>query len=192
MSKLGKYVKIKRMKELEINIKGIFDRTVNSLSVYGEMATAAIRLIKGFTRSGKEASGGKYRSIKSLAESTINQRRRMARYNKTSELFSPEKSNLTFTGQLIESVKTLAIKVTQRMVVVGPEGKRKPYKNKDGSNVGSSPKRKGQKNAGPPTNEELGRYVAEQGRLFLFLDDKGKKQLKNIVLKHLRRQLKSR
>jgi len=175
-------LKIKTLNDLKISIKSIFAKTTNTLPVYGDIAETTIRLIKGFTRLGKHSVDGEsYKSLPELADSTKKQRKQKAKYNKTAELFKPDKSNLTFSGQLLESLKLLKVNILARSVDIGPEGTRTPYRNKNGTLVQKT-----------PTNEKLAQYVAKQGRPFLMLDKKGKTQLKNVVLKHLKRQLKSR
>lgn len=67
---------------------------------------------------------------------------------------TPNKLNLTFTGQLLESIKV--IKAEDGQIIIGPTGTRKP------DNGGKKKKKKKTK-----TNEEIAQYNADAGRIFL-------------------------
>jgi hypothetical protein len=91
------------------------------------------------------------------------------------EFFSPARSNLTLTGQLLDAVDsdydseagtvTVFVKATSR--------------------TGAEPDE-------PQTNAELAVKVAEEGRPFLGLDLIGRARIRRIVIAELRRQLKRR
>jgi hypothetical protein len=91
------------------------------------------------------------------------------------QFFSPARSNLTLTGQLLDAVDsdydseagtvTVFVKATSR--------------------TGAEPDE-------PQTNAELAVKVAEEGRPFLGLDLIGRARIRRIVIAELRRQLKRR
>ena len=64
------------------------------------VAKRAAKLIKDRTRRGRGVDG---RKLKRLKESTIKNRRRAK--GKLSPKTSPEKSNLTFTGQMLDAIR---------------------------------------------------------------------------------------
>lgn len=81
---------------------------------------------------------------------------------------SPRKLNLTFTGQLLRSVSV--IKAQEGKIVIGPTGNRD-----DGH-----------------TNEQIARYNADQGRIFLNVSDLEFKQILRLYRREftdLRRKL---
>lgn len=67
-----------------------------------------------------------------LASTTVEARRRLARNNSTDPRFSPGRSNLTLTGQLVRSIKARIIK-TRNIIVIEPSGNRVGYRNQDGT-----------------------------------------------------------
>lgn len=106
----------------------------------GELAIKQIvtRTKKG---SGVNRTGGDARRLKPLSESYIQHRvRNRFRLDPST---SPRRSNLTFTGQLLRSMRVK--EVSKRKVVWGPNKRRR---------------------RGGLTNERLGEIVAEKGRPF--------------------------
>jgi len=71
------------------------------------------------------------RKFSKLTKSTKVNRGKMARYNKTHKKYSRNRSNLTFSGQLIDSIKAF-IKISKSAIELVPTGKRKPYTLKSG------------------------------------------------------------
>lgn len=81
------------------------------------------------------------------------------------KLFKPNKSNLTFTGQMLESLRGRS-NLRNQTVTIFATGTRD-----DGQ-----------------TNKEVAEHVADQGRPFLGLDLKGIKRIENIIRRDVRRQ----
>ena len=131
-----------------------------------EMSDFWVKRVQGFTRSGKSLVTND--RIKALSAPYVARRRSYR--GSTGQAFSPTKSNLTLTGQLLESVKGSANVRLQRVQLACV-----------GSRSGES-----------LTNARLAGYVAEQGRPFLGLDDKGRARMVQIVLRDLRRTLRKR
>jgi len=77
-------------------------------------------------------------------------------------------SNLTFTGQLLRSLKYTILK--NGRINIFASGNRK-----DGQ-----------------SNKKIAEYVAKNGRPFFGMDDKGKLRINNIVKRFLRRSLRVR
>lgn len=134
------------------------------MRAYGELAIEAIvkRTRQGY---GVSQTAGKQRKLKALSDSYIKYRQRnRTRLDSTT---SPRRSNLTFTGQLLRSMRVK--KVTNRQVIWGPNKRRR---------------RRGL------TNERLGEIVAEQGRPFNFLSKTDIDRLVKVIDKYLQRQMK--
>jgi len=109
--------------------------------------------LKKEIKSGKSPATGK--NFIKLKTSTKNSRRARAKYSKTDPKFSPNKSALTFSGQLVDSIKAkVKVGIKSMRITIEPTGKREPYKNKDGSNTKGSA-RKG--------NKKLAKIHAEGG-----------------------------
>lgn len=125
-----------------------------------------VKRIQGFTRSGKSLfNNGE--PLKPLSSRYIAFRQRYT--GPVSQFFRPKKSNLTFTGQLLDSLKGSA-NVKRQTISVFPTGTRSDGK----------------------TNKEVAENVADNGRPFLGLDDKGRERLIQIAIRDLRRTLKRR
>lgn len=138
-----------------------------------QLGEETVRLVKGFTRSGESiAKGPDPVPLKPLSEGYKRYRRKVAAglelVKPDPRFFDPDFSNLTLTGQLMESIN----------FIVGPPGE---------SSIEVKPF--GQRNDGL-TNEEVAKRVSLKDREFIGLHDKGMEQLRQIILRYLRRQLK--
>lgn len=155
-----------------------------------EMGDILIKDVKGNMGTGKSGTRidgtGNTKKFKSLATSTKDARRELARNNRTSDLYSNARSNLSFTGQLRDSIKTLIVNIRKRLVEVGPAATvRKPYKTKKGKNV------KGKK----LTNAELGDFHQNGGgklpaRPFLNVTQKTLNKINKLVLRRIAKILR--
>lgn len=128
------------IKEVFENIRKRFDKVVQkSLEPLGR---EAIRLIVVRTRLGYSVSrqGASRGRLKKLSPNYVKFRERFSRL---SSLTTAKRSNLTLTGQMLDSMEI--IKISNRNVVIGPRGRRS-----DGTK-----------------NEDLARWVQKAGRPFL-------------------------
>lgn len=112
---------------------------------------------------------------KPLASSTIANRRAMAKYNQTSPRFSPDKSNLTFSGQLLDSIKHRIV-ISKSIIIIEPTGTRRAYRKKSGKPAKRSVK----------TNKELAKIHSKGGKK----SKKGGRLPKREVLKISKKKLK--
>lgn len=155
------------MAKVKVNIKAsdlIRDIKVTPKTLL-TLAEFWVSRIQGFTRTGKSLVTGA--RLSPLSAAYI---KRRALYQGTKgEAFSPAKSNLTLTGQLLASLKPTA-NHSRQSVSVTPTGSRD-----DGR-----------------TNQDVASYVAEQGRPFLGLDEKGRARMIRLIIDDLRRTLKKR
>ncbi len=144
-------VTVKGLKKLDKVAQSLRKELGNFLSTSGKVQDKLLGDLKKEIKSGKSPATGK--NFRKLKSSTIESRRRRAEYNTTDPSFSPEKSALTFTGQLVNSIKAkVKVGAKSMRITIEPTGRRKPYKNKDGSNT------KGSARIG---NKKLAQYHAE-------------------------------
>lgn len=119
------------------------------------------RTRRGF---GVKRTGGNRRKLKKLSPGYIKHRQRNR--NLLSRFTSPGKSNLTFTGQMLESVKI--IKANDSEFILGPSGRRSDGKR----------------------NADVGRWVTEQGRPFMNLGRKEITDLQKFVREEMQNRIK--
>lgn len=134
--------------DVKTQLDAIFKRINDSIgeaakaSTLEPLASFAIETIALRTRLGYGVNKqfGEKENLKGLTSKYVLQRKR-SRF--LSDLTAPKKSNLTFTGQLINSLAIISSK--DGKVVIGPTGRRKE---------------------GNVTNAEVASYQADQGRVF--------------------------
>ena len=116
-----------------------------------------------------------------LAEATVEQRKYLEKFNPTDRTYSPGRANVTFTGQLLDSLGFKKIKNGIELMFLG---RRKPYRTGPGSR-----QRK------VPTNAELQEHLEDAG-FFVFTkkgieeDQKFNRQITQIVRRFIRRRLR--
>jgi len=128
----------------------------------GEFASEIIkkrtRLGFGVVKAGADRS-----KLKSLSEKYKVLRQSLTLSDQT----TTNRSNLTSTGQLLDSISVIIS--SEKKVTFGPTGERQ--------------------NSNEPSNSKLAEYVSEQGRPFINLSGAEIKQIKNEVSKKLRAEL---
>ena len=152
------------------------DKALGKL-VSGEIGEFSVERIYRSTKTGKSLATET--SLKTLKEGTI--KRRKAYKGSTGEFFKPAKSNLTFSGQLLNALTFRVIRNGVIEVFV-KDNMRTPYKGEKSSSTSFN----------RDTNADIARKVAEDGRPFIGMDKKGVEVIKQIVLRNLRKQLRSR
>jgi len=136
---------VRSMEEIVSSLKaGINEAT--KPAVVKSLAEISIKIIVKRTRLGYGVDSflGTKKKLNALSERYVERRRK----SKLSPLTSPKKSNLTFTGQMLDSVKILETK--QKGIIIGPSG---------------------QRSNSEQTNAEIMAYNEERGRVFLNLSD---------------------
>ena len=165
-------VRIKGLKRVRDNTIKNIEKALDSRSVQKDVADFAIKDIVGNARLGKDPNN---RNFKSLARSTKEQREYLSRYNSTDSFFSVNKSNLTVSGQLLNSIKAFFKK---REITIEPTGTRRKYRGAKGQAIGQS-----------LTNKEVADFVQED-RPFLLVSKALEEFIKNRVRRELRRILR--
>lgn len=120
-------------------------------------------------------------SFPSLKKVTVEQREYLEKFNTTDRTYQSGRSNLTFTGQLLNSV---AFKTIRDGIELFFKGSRRPYKTGPGSRAKKT-----------PTNEELAEFLSKLGfevftKKGIEGDRKFNTQVNRIVRKFLRRSLR--
>ena len=138
-----------------------------------ELGNAAITIIvkrtkKGFGVRKTGQIGGARKRLKRLAKSTIERRKR---FSGLASDTSPARSNLTFTGQLLDSLKVKKISARKKSFVISPEGKRK------GSSL---------------ANFEVAEFVDENGRPFLGFSNKDLQEVLKLYQSNFARLVRKR
>ncbi len=132
---------------------------------YGELAAGMIKL-RTRLGSGVAYDGADKQKLKSLKPSTVDRRSKLKEAGRLSGETSPRKSNLTQSGQLLDSVQVTNAGVAT--VSVGPKGGRD-----DGL-----------------TNQKVAEYVTDGGRPFNSLSKIETKRLHDEVKRNLREAIK--
>jgi len=143
--------------------------TKESMKILAELAA---ELIRKRTRLGYgvETLGAARKKLKPLDEDYVKIRKRKGVSNQTTS----KKSNLTSTGQLLDSISIT--KLSGKQASVGPTGSREGGAlTKDGDAL---------------TNSELAEFVTEAGRPFNNLSNNELKQLQQMAVKIIEEALK--
>lgn len=182
-----------------LKTKVIYDKLLAKLETFfkdlgkdekmlNEIGTFSLERIRAFVRSGYSLDGDKKKKLKPLSESYKDTRRGAVRWRTingkrvaTAEpderlrevdvrFFDPDFSNLTFTGQLMESLKYLIRAPKRQVEIEVPDTKRKGKYEK-------------------LTNKQVAKHVADNGRPFLGLDKTGVARVNAIVKSFIRKEI---
>jgi hypothetical protein len=124
---------------------------------------------KRYDRHIKKRESGKGSAFNESKDSRRLAKLRGKNIQTDSQFFSPARSNLTLTGQFLNSF-TVATNKLKRLMTIYPSG----YREGKGKRL---------------SNKTLGRYLSEQGRSIFGIDLTGRKVIKQKVLEHIRRNL---
>lgn len=136
----------------------------------GKIANKVINMI----RDERSPAGG---GFKELEDVTVDWRLRMEQYNPTHDEYFAGRSNLTFSGEFIDSIKAKIVK-KDNSVFIAPTGKHPGYFGANGI-----PTRKGQ-----PRNIDIAKGQKEMGRNILEMTKTLKKEIIREVKKEFKKQ----
>lgn len=166
------------LNRLEKNTREAFEKVIRNKELLGDIGETIIKDIKFETRRGNSIPNKS--KLDGLSTKWKEKRRSISEAQATGQAFSVNRSNLTMSGQLLES---LAHKIVGAgKLVIEATGTRIPYF--------YTTIKKGirqRKKSNEPTNEELAQYVAEQGRPFLGIRDAIRDRIKRQVVAFIRR-----
>lgn len=161
--------------KVEESTKKLFEKVISNRKMLNEIAETIIDDVKFQTRKGKSIPNDG--SFKPLTQDWKDMRKRISRKTETHASFSPSKSNLTITGQLLNAF-------VHKIIGAGKinfffEGTHKPYKaeGSEGSILTIGKKIE---------NEKLAKYVAEE-RPFIGVRTQIERTLKNIIVSYIRK-----
>ena len=164
----------------EGDIKDKLKKLFSEPALLSEVAEVAIKDIKFQAKRGKNPiTGG---SFIPLSKKWIEQRGRIDDVTPTDEAYRQNRSNITLTGQLLNSLsKRIVNKARSTAIWIYFAGMHKPYKVKG---------RNGQlRDVGKPiSNDKLSGYVNEL-RPFFYLRESLLPRLKSVVIRYIRRKL---
>lgn len=168
-------VRVKPTARLQKSVRRNLKKVLQSRSLLEGIGALVLKATKGFSRQGKEP--GSLDSFKALdKDTTVPHRKYLAKHNQTSDVFSPGRSNLSLTGQLLESLR-VKISRPKSQIFVQPSGTRRPYKGKNGPIKQSI-----------TSNKKLAEILGKD-RPFLRVSSLVRKQIENHIRRFLRRSL---
>ena len=151
-----------------------FDKSLDSKAMQKEVGEFLVDRIVKQARSRKPMN--KSRTLPNLSDKWKTRRGKLSKVNPTHKTYSKNRSNITFTGELLDSI-TYKFKKKDGFTFF-LKGKHKGYKGLKGKR-GKSVK-----------NSEIAKGLAELGYIFMSkIDDKGIERIKKIYIRHLRRIL---
>lgn len=153
---------------------------IKSPALLSELGDVVIKDIKRIARTGKNPiTGGKFIP---LSKGWIKRRGQLAETNQTDPTYKQNRSNITFTGQLLNS---MGKRINKNILQIMFEGIHRRY-NRSISLL----KRSGKPLKTPKqlTNEQLAQYVGEL-RPFFYVRETLLPQLKSVVIRYIRRKL---
>ena len=158
------------IQRVEKNIKDAFNKVIRNQQMLNELGETIVVDIQGTNRSGKSPKGNKHPT---LAESTIRNRRYLAKYNPTHPTYSEKRSNVTITGELLDSLNS---KTTgPGKLQIEAEGNHSQYKGKTKS-IGKE-----------IANEKLVGYLKDKGFFIMGIREKLIPRLRRTVIAYIRR-----
>lgn len=137
------------IKNVEKSVRTTFRKVISNNKMLGEIGDIIVTDVVEQTRNNEKSIPNKMKDLPLLRESWIKRRDILSNYNQTNEAYDSGRSNLTFTGQLLDSLTWAITRAGQLKVYF--QGIHKPYK---------SVKKK--KPLGKEiTNEQLAKYVSK-------------------------------
>ena len=176
---MGFKVNFRKIDKLEILLKKKFKGAVSDRGMLKEVGEFSVDRIRANARKGKPArQDGSISKFPNLKESTKRIRKSLSKYNDTHATFRFNRSNVTFTGQLLDHVR---FKILKDKIELFIKGSRRLYRERNNKVL------KGQER----TSEEVYKKLVELNTRykFLALDSKGIERTRRIVLRFLRKSL---
>lgn len=136
----------------QLNLEHLIENTVNSQLIQ-KLGELAIEQIRNRTRLGYGVAelGGPQQKLASLAKNTVVNRKAAKQEGKLSGKTSPKKSNLTHTGELLDSIKFICNGRSLEVYIAGER------------------------------NRKVAEFVADQGRPFFTLSKSEVSRLVDVI-----------
>jgi hypothetical protein len=165
----------KSLKNVEANVVTAFKKVIANKQMLDEVGQTIVTDVVEQTRNERSIPLGK--ELRLLKEGWITRKARITSVNQPDPNYEEGKSNLTFTGQLLNSF-TWAIE-SVGVIKLFFKDNHKPY------NILGERK----KQPAPLANEDLAKYIAESGRPFVGVRPTIKRRINRIVKTYLKRAL---
>lgn len=181
--------RIKNLRGVKQAVTQLFNSAIQRESFLMRIRDFSVVRIQAETRKGRDLSNdGK--PIKPVQPGWTSFKRQIERGNfsvkpQKSEFLTSQRSNLSITGQLIDSLRGKPL-VRQGAIEVFPTGRRKETTFKS-SKRGAKPFSLGDQ---IDTNEALAASLKKRGWTFLGMDKKGVQRIRRVVLDEFRRRLR--
>lgn len=163
-------VEIKNLKSVLNSVQAVFEKSLQTEKL-DDIKDFLVNRVQSSTRAGKDLSR-EGAPQPDLSPGYIRMREKILESKSIkvdSKFFRVDRSNLTLTGQMLESLKGL-VKPRNREIEIFVDGTR---------NDGKS-------------NSEVAKDLAKRGRTFLGIDTLGIKRVRKMILDELRRQIRLR
>lgn len=196
--------KVFGVKELEDKVRATFNNTIRSNSNLRYIATLVKDRIYQTVKTGYSMAGGEKHRLAPLSASYKKYRAKYQTIYKTGEFFSPSRSNLTFTGQMLNAldfkiVKTnlsggfeIFVKNSLRQATNAID-KIKTAKSLLSKKTRRNATRALNDRSGASserlTNADVAAQVSENGRPFIGVDERTIQRIRSEVIKDLRRAI---
>lgn len=156
-----------------------------------KMGNFVVDRIRSFSRTGKSIARKNPEDFKKLSESYIHMRFGLVHFRTIRgkvrpimgpdprldyvdrDFFEPDFSNLTFSGQLLKSLRYRLVNRPEGFAIAIDA-------------VGTRKRLPGEKRA--LTNEKVAKFVQDQGRPFIGIDGNGRKRIKRMIIDEIRRK----
>lgn len=159
-------IKIVGVKRVSKSITDRINRAIKDSNIYKD----AHKVLEEEIRSGKNPKTGS--SYRKLEQSTIENRKRIAKTNPTHPDYSPARSNLTLTGSLLDGLRSVFNK-GRGVLEIKLVGKHPGYASQQGKKIKGSSKNRA----------EIAGHLKDQGRPILVIS----KKLTQRIVKAFRR-----
>lgn len=166
------------LKAVRERVEKVFSEILKDKNQADEIGQAIVNEHQRLIRTGVSPADGN--RFKPLTKETKKRRDWLSKYNATHEKYSVSKSNLTFTGQLVEAI-TFKFKSPNSFDIFVNKDRREPYSGKSGSYSHNI-----------PNNAEVASYQKEMGRPMLGVTEKMRGIVNRLVIRNLRRLLRKR
>lgn len=161
------------VKDAQDSISAKVKQIISDKELLTQLGNTIVTDVKFQTRRGVSSKTGE--KLRPLTKEWVDRRSKIASSTGTADTYSARRSNLTLTGQLLDSFQVVAI--NKAKVILNFVGIHKPYTNVGGKKVGRE-----------IPNEKLAEYV-QILRPFLGVRPTLIQQLKNIAIRFIRRKL---
>ena len=179
MGRMAK-VTITGVQNVSNNIKRLFDDLRKDPAMLLDIGNKTVELTKAFNRAGSSpaANLGAKKHPKN-SQAWEDRKAALTKTNKPSEFYKKGLSNVTFTGDLLESIEVKKINVSDGSVEIEATGQHAPYKNLHGQVSGKA-----------VSNSDLVKYLKDKGRFIFGVNQQITNNINKIVRQYLNKRIK--